>query len=392
VTGAVLSGEERLPLFPLTATSDRKRQVWAGMLPVASREIYEGAQPDALPSVALPPPTGTPDPLQELRDPRRAAFAARVMEGLATLLESPPTPTPADVLREAAPYMRDSLKFILLDLTDFLGAELPGLWTAIKADSSAGLSSAERAVFIRLGSSFAGAGNWRDALQAADAHRPALLGTRATAGPTPVPDNFSGSDVRTAVSSLITGGRFQSEVFAALGDPPAVPFPPPGGAPVLGARAAEGAEPDGALYWLRFIYERPACTAFHDPVVSDPSRPFRLGAFFDPDAPARPLVIRMPFDTSPKGLRRFPKGVAMLMSPKLRRQLERVKNQKLSDLDEGKVGGEPSWGIGMICSLSIPIITLCAFIVLMIFLQLLNIVFWWMAFFKICLPIPARNA
>jgi hypothetical protein len=45
----------------------------------------------------------------------------------------------------------------------------------------------------------------------------------------------------------------------------------------------------------------------------------------------------------------------------------------------------------MICSLSIPIITLCAFIVLMIFLSLLNIVFWWMAFFKICLPIPVRN-
>ena len=111
----------------------------------------------------------------------------------------------------------------------------------------------------------------------------------------------------------------------------------------------------------------------------------------DPDAPARPLVIRMPLDTSPKGLRKFPKGVAVLMSSKLRQQVERVRNAKLADIDEGKVKDEPSWGIGMICSLSIPIITLCAFIVLMIFLSLLNIVFWWMAFFKICLPIPVRN-
>jgi hypothetical protein len=42
----------------------------------------------------------------------------------------------------------------------------------------------------------------------------------------------------------------------------------------------------------------------------------------------------------------------------------------------------------MICSFSIPIITLCALIVLMIFLSLLNIIFWWMPFLKICFPIP----
>ena len=45
----------------------------------------------------------------------------------------------------------------------------------------------------------------------------------------------------------------------------------------------------------------------------------------------------------------------------------------------------------MICSLSIPIITLCAFILLFIIVQLLNIVFWWIAFFKICLPIPVKS-
>ena len=40
----------------------------------------------------------------------------------------------------------------------------------------------------------------------------------------------------------------------------------------------------------------------------------------------------------------------------------------------------------MICSLSIPIITICALILLMIIVSLLNIVFFWVPLFKICLP------
>ena len=40
----------------------------------------------------------------------------------------------------------------------------------------------------------------------------------------------------------------------------------------------------------------------------------------------------------------------------------------------------------MVCQLSIPIITICALILLMIIVSLLNIVFFWLPFFKICLP------
>ena len=39
------------------------------------------------------------------------------------------------------------------------------------------------------------------------------------------------------------------------------------------------------------------------PVVSDPTQPFQLAGFFDPDAPARPIRIALPIDTSPAGLR-----------------------------------------------------------------------------------------
>jgi hypothetical protein len=387
----VVSGEERLPLFPLSTSIEegRTRQVWAGMLPVASREIYEGAAAAGAAARPLEPGT-SPDPLAQMSDPRRATFAARVIQGFAALAEASLLPVAAE-LESFAPDMRESLAFTLLDFADFLLAELNPLWNAIVNENPANLSPASDAVYDALGASLTGTGTWREALRRVDRHRPALLGTGTATGPAPISAGLSAANLRTSVSALVAGDSLQSLVFAALGTPPPAPPPVIGGPPVAFARAAETVETAGALYYLRFVYERPLCAPFHDPVVSAPSRAFRLGGFFDPDAPARPLVIRMPLDTSPKGLRKFPKGVGVLMSSKLRQQVEQVRNAKLKDIDEGNINSEPSWGIGMICSLSIPIITLCAFIVLMIFLSLLNIVFWWMAFFKICLPIPVRN-
>ncbi|WP_088889351.1 hypothetical protein [Leptolyngbya ohadii] len=56
---------------------------------------------------------------------------------------------------------------------------------------------------------------------------------------------------------------------------------------------------------------------------------------------------------------------------------------------EGKPGG--GLDLDWICGFNIPILTFCAFIVLSLFLQLLNIVFWWLAFIKICIPFPRRS-
>jgi hypothetical protein len=55
---------------------------------------------------------------------------------------------------------------------------------------------------------------------------------------------------------------------------------------------------------------------------------------------------------------------------------------------EGKGDMGNGLGITWVCAFSIPIITICAFIVLNIFLTLFNIVFGWMFFLKICLPLP----
>jgi len=42
----------------------------------------------------------------------------------------------------------------------------------------------------------------------------------------------------------------------------------------------------------------------------------------------------------------------------------------------------------MICSISIPIITLCALILLMIIISLLDFIFRWIPWFITCFPVP----
>lgn len=64
-----------------------------------------------------------------------------------------------------------------------------------------------------------------------------------------------------------------------------------------------------------------------------------------------------------------------------------MQGTSMSGLMSG-AGGGAKLGMGWLCSFSIPLITICAFFVLNIFLSLLNIVFFWMAFIKICIPIP----
>jgi len=48
--------------------------------------------------------------------------------------------------------------------------------------------------------------------------------------------------------------------------------------------------------------------------------------------------------------------------------------------------------LGMICSLSIPIITICALIILIIMVTLLDLIFHWLPFFFFCFPLPKFSA
>jgi len=105
-------------------------------------------------------------------------------------------------------------------------------------------------------------------------------------------------------------------------------------------------------------------------------------------SPGRAIQVALPIDTSPAALRKYDKNVAFMISDQLAKQMNRVRG--LKQLMDGNVG--PEVGIGMVCSFSIPIITICALLVLMIFLMLLNIIFFWLPFFKICFPVPELKA
>jgi hypothetical protein len=54
-------------------------------------------------------------------------------------------------------------------------------------------------------------------------------------------------------------------------------------------------------------------------------------------------------------------------------------------------GSASGGGIRMLCSFSIPVITICAMIMLSVIIGLLNIFLGWMAWVKICLPWPASK-
>jgi hypothetical protein len=162
-------------------------------------------------------------------------------------------------------------------------------------------------------------------------------------------------------------------------------------------------EPDG-LFTIRCVYARPACGPLEPPVVSDQSARFQMAGFFDPDAPARAIRIPLPIDMSPAGLRKHDKNSAFMISDILCGQIGRFKKFSLGDLvlsvlpwpfykpldlsapDQGPcVGGD-------ICSLSIPYITICALILLLVIATLFHSIFWWLPWFIKCTPLPGFKA
>jgi len=48
--------------------------------------------------------------------------------------------------------------------------------------------------------------------------------------------------------------------------------------------------------------------------------------------------------------------------------------------------------LGVMCSLSIPIITICALILLTIIVSLLDFIFRWLPLFIVCFPLPGFKA
>lgn len=349
------------------------RTLFYGYIPVGMRDAL--VRPMADPAQKLADLLATPAPPGGWPDPILSWLHQRVIDPWRRLLPSftpPANPSYASL-------------FLLLDLGDWLDQHLHPVHQAIVNGGTLSgrygdLLDALEDVDVPLegGAEV----TLRQALRDTVQYRPLVHGAEI-AGPSAryrldqvnLADLIAWLDGPNSASSL--AGRAK----AALAVAPKAPVLPP----ELEGLIMEREEPlpgapagSGTTYVIRVVYDHTPC----EPVVSAPTHRFELARALDADAPARKVLLQMPDVTN---MRKFQKGVAIEMPPALQRALDRVTPEMLKGDPMGPGNGV---GLGWICSFSLQIIFLVAFIVMFIFLLLLNIVFFWMPFLKICFPIP----
>jgi hypothetical protein len=456
----LLPGEERLPLFSVGFNEDngRKRRLFAGLIPVGRREVYVNARVRSDGTDGAGATTGSGTAAEADADPRLLLFQMRVTgpwselvqqsldEGtrLATtpdsfLGEDPPSTPPADFIKRAREQAQTVSWYALLDFERFLFDHLPRIWevlagkrerTALDIQTEKPLVDwLERVVLDATLKSTLGAqaksnllevlgllakdGSIGEALEGMEVAYdraaphpdwPDFLFPLADAGVRgPFPFSVSGTNLagpRADILAEVDG------VFATLASRIAAALPPRETAALPEIHVPSNPKIDTGTAWfaIRCVYERPNCGPFDPPAVSEPTQPFQMASFFDPEAPARPVRIPMPFDISPAGLRKFNKSATLQVSDMLCGQLKRIRKMTLGDLvlsvlpwpfhkdlPDPSGGGPCEAGgnrIGMFCSLSIPIVTICALILLIIIVSLFDLFFRWLPYLFLCLPIP----
>ena len=453
--GVLIDGEEQLPLFSMNFAEDggRLRRLFAGLIPVGKREAYMAAsflkqQDDPEPAIKPRPPV----------EPRMILGWSQVTEPWKRLLEradaakqmqnAPQNPLTKDeplsggALTNAVKATREQIQtgswYIQLDFARFLKAHVNRVWKALNEEPvSPSLSpTTEQPLFdaltkTKLDSDLANdvqgtrtvPANLGKVLIAALAAEqtletvtvsyksdsaqgwpsfvfPLADSVRAATVPDLAIDNADPKD--TAIDLLEKKlDKLASLIEAAL------PPQPTAETPAVPLAAQAPMDMREGWFVIRCVFERPECGPIDPPLLSAPTRQFQMASFFDPDAPARPIRIALPLDTSPAGLRKFDKNTAFMISDMLCGQINRLKGLSLGDLIRSVLpfplhkdlsvpdGGPCTSGgleVGMICSLSIPIITICALLLLMIIVSLLDIIFRWMPYFLICFPLPKFKA
>ena len=140
-----------------------------------------------------------------------------------------------------------------------------------------------------------------------------------------------------------------------------------------------------ARYQLRaFVRIKPECGCPARTEWSAYTPPFTIAPWYE-TAGAPAVQVPLP-DPSDRGLLKSLKPGVSFVVPAALNNLFSQDAKKLAAGEGEPPSGTPS--LQWICSFSIPIITICAFIVLMIFLTLFDIIFRWMLFIRICIPFP----
>ena len=365
--GELLAGEEQLPMFSLDYTGEEgtPRKLHVGLVPTTSVETW---------APAPPPPT---DEDAEVADARRLGEIRQIVEAYRTLESDEAWVGPNDHLANA----EDAVDVWLIDLADFLTRWHPGVWQAIAPPATATGTPPDLAAALQVHRFENDQTTLAARVHEAWSRRDALLGEANRARETLALrlNKLRGPAGRLPADTLFTylrlaPAKLDAPVSAASGVSvhPRAPRRPK-------------LDPTGGVdHLIRCAYVRPHCEDVHGPVVSVPTERFRLASFFDPDAPAREVHIALPIATGVKDLRKLRKSVSVGISRQLQRQMSRV--GELKDDFKAKEGQEIDFG--MVCSFSIPIITLAALILLMVIVVVLNLFLFWLPLLKICLPVP----
>ena len=464
----LVPGEEQLPLFPSYFTEDdgHRRRLLAGLIPVGKRETYMGAAQLSDTGAIEPAPSNGGASSRKLVDPRMMLLWSEVTEPWKRLAElagrtknillktgdaKPPASATPAFIKGTREQLQTLSWYILLDFAKLLEQYIPNVWALLTNQPPQGnVTIAETALLAALNNTSINqtyVTNLRSGTPYADASVMRSLSDALTEirGGLPI-NQQTAAQLERKLDSVITPYNRNSPAadwpafLFPLADPVEIgPQPPaksgvaenPDPLPALLNRidnlsdlfedalpvaTASQQMPASAMvsqpvldtregwFVIRCVFERPLCGPLEPPVLSEPSRPFQMAGFFDPDAPARPIRIALPIDTSPAGLRKFDKNTAFMISDMLCGQIDRMKGMTFGDLILSVLpwplhkdlptseGGPCTDGgglqVGMICSLSIPIITICAFILLIMIVFLLDIIFKWIPYFLICFPLP----
>lgn len=370
---ALTPKEERLPLFSSVCVGGRS--VAYGYIPVASRDTY--SQPVTITD---------PDPANE-RLRLLGQFEeniVRSLDNLAARLTNLPASSTSDGQRIRELWEQISL-FLLSDLADILRDTLPAIYGVLAENKpETTLTNEEKSLLNALKAAPVtemGANNGETARTAVETLKKVIEvegAINALSGNEALPVRYRISPSAWQVSSL--RGKFASALEHRSAQPPVQ-------AEIT--QIPKLTSENGETFFLRCVYERPCDPPFASRLrISERTYFFSMAPFFDTNAPARQIRIEMPTDVSLASIRKFRKGVGFMLSNALRNKMDMVKPEILKG---DSPNAEGTWSLGMLCSFSLQIIFICAFILLIIIAIVLNIVFWWMPFFRICLPIPKKG-
>ncbi|HEX8723117.1 MAG TPA: hypothetical protein VF736_21040 [Pyrinomonadaceae bacterium] len=361
----VPDGEERLPLFQ--TTTGQGRQIFFGYVPASSQDTYAAA-----PSPELPP--------ENQEDPRIQELDGRFIGPAGSVVTFSPNAT--GTTEDLELRRRRSSVYLFLELWEYLELYLPEVAAALEADATSSLAGKSRELTDYLAAKFVnGTTLTLEAALKQTAAKQAQLNEPGDADVASLGFTTDYTLYKNGVLKLSGLNVLRDRVEAALTEAPDT-VPAPVAQPKLPTQA-------GDRYVLRYVYRRGQCDPPHT-YVSRPTKSFELAPFFDPDAPGRQIRVGLPVDVSLAGLRKFKKNVGFIISKELNKKLEGISGQEQDVLDNKADVKDGGIDIGFICSFSLPIITLCAFILLMIIVILLNLVFWWIPLLKICFPIPLK--